>query len=1209
MKILSINMGGTGSDVKRRSLVRILNKERVHFVSIQETKMSATDPFRIKSLWGNFCYDFVDKPAIGRSGGLLSIWDPSSFKKEDSSSFDHFIVVKGIWIASNTKCFMLNVYAPQSESEKATLWTDILAFMVANPGKYLICGDFNSVRCREDRMGTVFSSTNASNFNDFISSGNLVDIPMGRHKYSRVSKDGLKASKIDWIFLNKDFLNVCPNILMTALDDIISDHRPLLLFQKDLDYGPTPFKLYNSWLLHEDFDQLVTNSWSSPIHDSPASHFVSLKDKLKGLKFKIKNWRSDSKNKRGPDDIKADIARIDLQIGNGGTGDLSVDRLHLLHELNELNLKQSCDLKQKARINWAIEGDENSRYFHSVINSRRRNGSIRGIKSNGLWIDEPAAVKNAFREYFANKFERFNGASFSFQADHFNKLSPMQSDLLEDSFSLAEIKKAVWSCGGEKAPGPDGFSFAFIKKYWDIVKVDIHNMMHEFYFVNEIPKGCNSSFITLIPKVDNPLTFSDFRPISLIGIQYKIISKILANRLAMVIDSIVSPEQSAFVKGRQILDGPLLLNEVIDWYRIKKKSLLLFKIDFAKAFDSLSWDYLFDILKIMGFGNKWISWIMACLTSARSSVLINGSPTEEFQLARGLRQGDPLAPFLFIIAMEGLHVAIDNLVSSKSFLCAKIKDINISHLFYADDVILIGEWSESNMRNISSALRFFYGISGLKINFQKSSILGVGVANAEITRLANLFGCKTENFPFKYLGIPIGGKSNRATMWEPVVNKFNKRLSKWKASLLSIGGRATLISSVLGSMAIYYLSIFRMPKMVSKSLESIRSSFFWGGTRENKKMSWLKWTSILASKKDGGLGFGSLEGLNLALLFKWIWRGLTNPNNFWAKVLKAIHGDLCFQNQSSVMGKGLWHNIVGALKNIQSIPQLNNFGITKRVGNGKNTRFWKDLWIGEECLSFRFPRLFALETEKDCIIHDRRIDNLWQWKWRRPVRSGRESQQLDDLANILPTNMSENPDGWSWCLEGNNQDHFSVAMLRTRVDHYTLSVCNYPTRWNNLIPKKINIFRWRLLRDCLPTHLNLSRRGIDINSIRCLRCNSGNETVDHLFRECNIAHNIRSWINRWCQTNIPDLAPKELLSWLDTTTYDGTQKRILDAILSTYWWLLWKARNNLKHNGTREKAGDICSAISSLSFMWISNRNKKIRGNWNNWLLHPLEAD
>ncbi|GJY28735.1 RNA-directed DNA polymerase, partial [Tanacetum coccineum] len=291
-------------------------------------------------------------------------------------------------------------------------------------------------------------------------------------------------------------------------------------------------------------------------------------------------------------------------------------------------------------------------------------------------------------------------------------------------FSLDKIKQAVWSCGCNQAPGPDGFTFRFIKQFWDIIKEDIQNFVNEFYEHGTIPVGCNSSFTTLIPKVSIPISYRDYRPISLIGIQYKIVAKLLANRMVKVIDDLVHPVQSAFVKGHQILDVPMVVNEVIEWYKKKKKKYMLFKVDLDKVYDSVSWDYLLQIMTWMGFNEKWIQWIRACLISSRASILVNGSPTKEFPLQRGLRQGDPLSPFLFILAIEGLHVAMEDAVEHGIFcdIRAGLGEARISHIFYADDAMFMGEWDAEiigNGRNARFWLDLWIGDQTLKERFPR----------------------------------------------------------------------------------------------------------------------------------------------------------------------------------------------------------------------------------------------------------------------------------------------------------------------------------------------------------------------------------------------------------------------------------------------------------------------------------------------------------
>ncbi|GJR14797.1 reverse transcriptase domain-containing protein, partial [Tanacetum coccineum] len=329
-----------------------------------------------------------------------------------------------------------------------------------------------------------------------------------------------------------------------------------------------------------------------------------------------------------------------------------------------------------------------------------------------------------------------------------------------------------------------------------------------------IPKDYNSSFIALIPKVSNAKFVNDFHHISLIGCQYKIIGKLLANRLGSVIRSCISSEQYAFIKGRNILDGPLILNEVMAWYRKSKKELMVFKVDFEKAFDSLRWDYLDMIMGKLDFGHKLHFWIFGCLHSARYSVLVNGSPASEFDICRGLRQGDPLSPFLFILArthkveamgiFKGANFGNDNM--------------RISHLIYVDDVIFIGDWSYLNAHNLLCMLRCFYLIFGPKINVNESNILGVGVPEAIVSNMAYSIRCGVASFPMKYLGVPVGGNMALCSNWKAITQIFSSKLALWKARLLSVGDRLSLIKSVLGHLPTYYMSIYPMPSTIVKKL-------------------------------------------------------------------------------------------------------------------------------------------------------------------------------------------------------------------------------------------------------------------------------------------------------------------------------------------------------------------------------------------------------
>ncbi|GJW06418.1 putative RNA-directed DNA polymerase, eukaryota, reverse transcriptase zinc-binding domain protein, partial [Tanacetum coccineum] len=303
-----------------------------------------------------------------------------------------------------------------------------------------------------------------------------------------------------------------------------------------------------------------------------------------------------------------------------------------------------------------------------------------------------------------------------------------------------------------------------------------------YWLIYNKPELVDKLFEPLMPLWDDPTVVETFVPISLIGqANTKSSLIILANAFGVVSSSC--------------------------WAKKYKKRIMFLKVQFEKAFDSLSWSFLFSILEQMGFSSKWRTWIHSCLNSTFASMLVNGSPTKKFKIKKGLRQGDSLSPFLFILAVEALNVALLKATNNNIFHGIKVgKDkIHFSRLQFADDALIMGEWSRSNAKNLSRILTCFHLASGLNVNFNKSKLYGIGTSNVDLCFFAST----------------IGGFTN---------------VSKWKSKTLSIGGRLTLIKSVLGSVGVYYFSTFKAPIKVINKLEGIRRNFFWGGSLDDKRI-------------------------------------------------------------------------------------------------------------------------------------------------------------------------------------------------------------------------------------------------------------------------------------------------------------------------------------------------------------------------------------
>ena len=291
----------------------------------------------------------------------------------------------------------------------------------------------------------------------------------------------------------------------------------------------------------------------------------------------------------------------------------------------------------------------------------------------------------------------------------------------------------------------------------------------------------------------------------------------------------------------------------------------------------------------LGFYPKWIHWMEGCLSSASVSILVNGSPSAEFTPQRGLIQGDPLAPFLFNIAAEGLNGLMRQVVEKNIFKGYSVgsQNVSISLLQYADDTIFFGEASMENIKAIKSILRTFELVSGLKINFAKSSFGSIGMSEAWKRNAAKFLNCSMLSIPFVYLGIPIGDNPRRCQLWDPILKKCERRLAKWKQRHISFGGRVTLIQSVLTSIPIYFLSFFRIPRRVVERLEGIQRRFLWGGGPDQNKIAWVKWETVCLPKEKGGLGIKDINSFNLALLGKWKWSLFQNHSDLWARVLES----------------------------------------------------------------------------------------------------------------------------------------------------------------------------------------------------------------------------------------------------------------------------------------------------------------------------------
>jgi hypothetical protein len=434
-----------------------------------------------------------------------------------------------------------------------------------------------------------------------------------------------------------------------------------------------------------------------------------------------------------------------------------------------------------------------------------------------------------------------------------------------------------------------------------------------------------ATFISLIPKKDCPTDFSEFRPISLCNSTYKCVAKIIANRLQILLPKIISPSQGAFVKGRSIHDNIGLVHELIQHIDGGHRGgNIIVSLDTMKAFDRISWKSIFLVLSKFGFSNCFIDLIRCCIEENPTSVIINGASSDFFYPSRGLRQGDPISPYIFILVEELLCRALINLQSQKDFIPYKANSRfwKISYLLYADDTILFLNGRNSSISKAIDILNSYQKFTGQRINYGKSKFYVSNRTSAgRIQQIKDQLGCDRGSWPFIYLGAPIYKGRPKICYYNHTVDAVRRKLDGWKGKLLSKAGRLILIKHVLASMPIHCLSSQSIPVGVLSKIDRIMANFLWAGS-DQYHLHWISWNEITLPIEEGGLGIRRLKDILNAFKLKRIWR-LISGQGVWAEAVKAIYGDI-YNIQNNFRDSYIWKDLGQIWENHHNLFDMSN---------------------------------------------------------------------------------------------------------------------------------------------------------------------------------------------------------------------------------------------------------------------------------------------
>ena len=510
------------------------------------------------------------------------------------------------------------------------------------------------------------------------------------------------------------------------------------------------------------FQSPVATNWSKvhETHHRASSYAAALCLRLKRTRSAARAWAKPQ-------------TPLDVLIANCET---LITFLDLLEELRLLShqefalrilirtsLARLCDQRvtywrQRGKVCQCILGDENTAYHHQCVTIRLRHNKIKSLTFHGVSVFSHSGKEKILFDFFSRLVGTTEPNSLGFNLFSLftsNSLDSFQADSLVHPFDCSELWLALLGMNNNASPGPDGFGPAFYHKFWDLVKPNLLSLATDFHAAHADLFRINKSYIVLIPKKPGACQANDYHPISIQNNPTTIISKSLTSRLQPLIPTLIHPDQTCFIKGRSISKNFIYAADIIQTCHKRKAPTIVLKLDFCKAFDSINWDALDAVLEAKGFPSLWRSWMQSLLSTSQSAILLSGRPGHWIQCRRGLRQGDPLSPYLFILLADTLQRLILQASAAGSIQHPISDDLPCLVIQYADDTLIILRGDTQQLQRLKDILVSFSSFSGLHINFDKSTFIPMHVSDEDAQIMASTLGCSISSFPQPYLGLPL----------------------------------------------------------------------------------------------------------------------------------------------------------------------------------------------------------------------------------------------------------------------------------------------------------------------------------------------------------------------------------------------------------------------------------------------------------------------
>ncbi|KAJ9536659.1 LOW QUALITY PROTEIN: hypothetical protein OSB04_un000132 [Centaurea solstitialis] len=1132
------NIRGLNAPEKQREVKSFIRLNDISLFAVLESHLSSVSLGSVvSSVFGR--WSWISNQSICVHGTrIILAWNSAVMDVIVIESHVQFIHCEIRMRGDPQPWFCSVVYGANNSVLRRQLWSGLRKFRAIMGNKpWVVMGDFNAMLFPHDALGGECLCVEDIEVFDICYTGI-------QHTWCQKPKEeaGLRR-KLDRILSNVEFTDRFQDVHARFFPRGISDHSLGV-------FGFKGGKRKERWGLNSKTFLwtilcLSKRGWDVPVE---GTFMYRVTTRLKALKEPLRKLRR-------------------------SYGNLSSKANDLKEELNVCSDENEA-LRQRAKVHWLREGDSNTRFFHNVVRERRHINQVRSVcTSEGVFVydeDVPSAFIDHLKGYMGSCDDSVDPV---IPTDCFqNRLSLADALFMIRPILDSEIRDAMFQIGKDKA-----LVLMFFKAAWEVIGSDITIAIHNFFYRGHLAKELNHTLICLLPKTPNATSVTDFRPISCCSVLYKCISKITVNRMKSCLDGLVDRSQSAFIPGRRIVDNILMAHELVIGYHLNTgKPRCAFKIDLRKAYDMVDWRFLINMLEGFGFHPVMVSWIKELVSTTTYSIAVNGESWGYFHGKRGIRQGDPLSPYLFTLVMEGFAMTFKQCIMEASRFehhpgCS---DIELTHLCFADDLFVFTGGDVASVEVLKRALFLFQKRAGLSPNLAKSDVFFGNVSDSTKDAILAYLPFRMGTFPIRYLGVPLSPVFLKVADYGGLVSRVKQRVQNWKVKQLSFGGRRQLIISVLQSIQLYWMAIYVFPSSVIHELEGILRAFLWaqGGVVQGKCR--IAWSDVCRPKDCGGLGFKRLSIWNRALVAKNIWDILVARPTLWVNWLRGLNVHAA--NFWVIRKSNAWSWVLRKMMELRDVLRPH---IKVIIGDGRSTHSWEDTWLdcGPLVSLITYRRIHGQGFNASTTVRDFLdiCDGSWPPDW------------VNRIPNLLSQSLPLVEDGVADVVRWQTRQHgvvqFSVSEAYNSLDiHYDRLNWTKSVWFVGHIPKHAFCL-WLACQFRLPTQDRLILWKQEPPDWKCSLCGVVMDSHQHLFFECTYSSNV------WSQV-------KDAIGWRDAPQlWDGIMvalsgptppKKFIHKIgLAATVYMVWKERN--RRLFTADRLPDIVCAKKTIDIIMM----------------------